>query len=66
MGVITILCPRTGRQVSTGVELDRTAFNAMPVRQSEMRCWVCGGVHSWSKRWATFAAVAPDEMEMHG
>jgi hypothetical protein len=65
MGVITILCPKTGRQVSTGIEMDQASFQAMPVKQATMRCWACGGEHGWSKRWATLAEVAPEEMELH-
>ena len=65
MGVITILCPRTGQQVSTGVHMDEASFKAMPVKQSVMRCWACGGEHGWSKRWATFLEKVPEEMEMH-
>ena len=54
MGSITVLCPRTGQQVHTGVEMTRYEFDAMPMVQSTMHCWACGGEHSWSKRWATF------------
>ena len=64
MGVITILCPRTGRQVSTGVEVDAPTFQAMPIRQSLMRCWACGGEHTWSKRWATLSESSPEELEL--
>ena len=54
MGVITIQCPQTGRWVSTGIELEREDFEGMPVVRSTMHCWMCGGDHTWSKRWATF------------
>jgi len=64
MGVITILCPKTGQQVSTGIQMDQASFRAMPVKQSTMRCWACGGEHSWSKRWATLSASVPKAMEM--
>jgi hypothetical protein len=60
MGVVTIMCPRTGRQVSTGVEADPESFRAMPIKQSIMRCWACGGEHTWSKRWATLAEADPE------
>jgi len=54
MAIVTIMCPRTGKQVSTGIELDLFAFNALPIaRHFATRCWVCGGEHEWSKRWAT-------------
>ena len=41
MAIVTIMCPRTGTQVSTGIEMDQRAFNALPhervVRQFEIR-----------------------------
>lgn len=55
MGSVTILCPRTGQQVPTGVEMTRYEFDAMPLTQATMHCWACGGEHTWSKRWATFS-----------
>ena len=54
MGSVTILCPRTGQQVHTGVRVTRYEFDAMPLVQATMHCWACGGEHTWSKRWATF------------
>jgi hypothetical protein len=55
MGLITIQCPRSGQKVSTGVEIDRRAFEALPANgQYRMHCWVCGDDHRWSKRWAEF------------
>ena len=57
MGTLTILCTQTGRQVSTGVYVDRKGFAAMTTEQRSTRCWACGGEHRWSKRWATLAPV---------
>ena len=54
MGLICIQCPQTGQQVFTGIEVERAEFDQLPVRQSTMYCWVCGGEHTWSKRWAMF------------
>jgi len=59
MGVITILCPRTGQQVSTGVEVDRIHFDRMGNSRFSLRCWECGNEHVWSKRWATFVEDFP-------
>jgi hypothetical protein len=54
MGMITIQCPRTGKQVSTGVEVDKARFDRMREKRFTMTCWLCGQEHEWSKRWATF------------
>ena len=54
MGLIYIQCPRTGQQVFTGTEIDRAGFTQLSMAKSTMHCWVCGGEHTWSKRWATF------------
>jgi hypothetical protein len=61
MGVITIQCSRTGKRVSTGIELDRSHFDRMRETRFTMTCWVCGGEHVWSKRWATFVEDFSDE-----
>ena len=61
MGVITILCPRTGKQVSTGIEIDRDQFARMRETRFTMSCWLCGGEHEWSKRWATFVEDVPED-----
>jgi hypothetical protein len=55
MGVITILCPNTGRQVSTGIKLERAHFERMRSTSFTLTCWACGGEHVWSKRWASFS-----------
>jgi len=61
MGVVTILCPRMGQQVSTGIELGRKEFAALsPTRHYAMRCWMCGGEHEWSRRWAYYVEDARD------
>ena len=61
MGVITILCPRTGKQVSTGIEIDQDQFARMRETRFTMSCWLCGGEHVWSKRWATFVEDVPED-----
>ena len=55
MGTVTVMCPQTGKQVSTGLELDRLAFTALPLtRHFVFHCWICGREHEWTRRWATF------------
>jgi hypothetical protein len=62
MGVVTIMCPQTGRQVSTGLEVDEATFRVMAIKPTTMRCWACGSEHRWSKRWATLSEVDPDRV----
>jgi hypothetical protein len=49
MSLILIKCPQTGRAVSTGIEVDRASFNALPDVEVETRCPACAGTHIWSK-----------------
>jgi hypothetical protein len=57
MGFIAIYCPRTGREVSTGVESDRDAFQKLRPVVVRMKCPACGSEHVWSK--ATARLVEP-------
>ena len=56
MGVVMIRCPRTGTNVSTGLEMDQGTWDALPVVASKMHCPACGAEHVWSKIYAQFAA----------
>jgi hypothetical protein len=66
MGVITILCPRTGRRVSTGIEIDRIYFDRMRETRFTLKCWMCGDEHVWSKRWAMLSEDDPRALEPDG
>ena len=63
MGVIVIRCPRTGNEVSTGVEIDADRFKMLPPIVSRMRCPACGSEHAWSKRSASFKAMAVSDAD---
>ena len=55
MGTVTTMCPRSGKQVSTGVQLNGQAFRMLPAnRRFGFHCWLCGHEHEWSRRWAVF------------
>ncbi len=62
-GFVAIYCPRTGREVSTGVESDRDAFQKLKPIVVRMKCPACGSEHVWSKATArlveTPALAAP-------
>ncbi len=47
MGMIVIRCPNTGREISTGLEADRRAFQGMPVFFSRTYCPICRTNHEW-------------------
>ena len=53
MNIVAILCTKTNIRISTGLEMDRAAFDALPMYPRTVDCWACGGRHSWSRRWAT-------------
>jgi len=54
MAIVAVMCPQTGKHVSTGVEMDAAAFDELPYsRHFVFDCWICGNKHEWSRRWAT-------------
>jgi uncharacterized C2H2 Zn-finger protein len=57
VGTVTIRCPRTGRQVSTGLELDEATWDSLPVVLSRMTCPSCGAEHVWSKTYARYVTT---------
>ena len=48
--VVMVRCPATGRELSTGVEMDAATFERLPDIRSRMRCPVCSLDHDWSTR----------------
>jgi hypothetical protein len=63
MGFIAIYCPRTGREVSTGMETDRDGFQRLRPVVVRMKCPACGSEHVWSK--ATARLVEPVVASTH-
>jgi len=57
MSSVMILCPRTGRVVSTAIEVESTVFRTLPKIAARMYCSACGEEHIWS----TGAAWLSDE-----
>jgi endogenous inhibitor of DNA gyrase (YacG/DUF329 family) len=47
MGIITIRCPATGRDVSTGIEM--SDVEQLPGVKAKMVCPACGRVHDWTR-----------------
>ena len=47
MGVVMIKCPKTGREISTGITTDRVRFNSTPVFFASTYCPICRATHEW-------------------
>ena len=59
MGVLIIKCPVTGRELSTGVQIDADSFARMPNAVASARCPHCRSEHSWRPRDAKLVDVIP-------
>ena len=59
VSVVMVRCPNTGRELSTGVEMDEATFEQLSDIRSEMKCPVCGLDHVWSTREAWLGNPVP-------
>jgi hypothetical protein len=57
--VVMVRCPTTGRELSTGVEMDAATFGRLPDIRSPITCPVCSLDHNWSTREAWLGNPAP-------
>ena len=48
MGALFFVCPTTGREVSTGIEIDPTSYRGLPTEFTEITCPVCNETHNLS------------------
>ena len=67
MGTLIFVCPTTGHQVSTGVEVDRSSYKMLPRTKTAIFCPRCHKNHLLSRIWAWLdsndphAPVTPDK-----
>ena len=54
MGILKVRCPETGREVSTGIEIDPQSFASLPDKLTPSTCPFCGLDHVWLKCDARF------------
>jgi hypothetical protein len=71
MPVVTIACPRTGKSVSMGMELEPSEFDTLGPKIFRIRCSACGSEHLWSRgtAWLTEtpkkpAANKPEDIDL--
>src|SRR4051794_34894064 len=48
--IVMVRCPTTGRELSTGIQMDATTFEKLPDIRSQIRCPICKVDHVWSTR----------------
>jgi hypothetical protein len=55
MGTVIIICPSTGKPLSTGVAMDRAIFEnpTITIADTTTHCPHCGVGHTWNKAGAT-------------
>ena len=41
LNVVMVKCPNTGRELSTGIEMDATTFKRLPDIRSQLMCPAC-------------------------
>jgi hypothetical protein len=46
MGALVFVCPTSGREISTGVEIDAQSFSDLPKVLAEISCPACGRTHN--------------------
>ena len=60
MGTLIFVCPTTGHQVSTGVEVDRSSYKMLPRTKTAIFCPRCHKNHLLSRIWAWLDSNDPD------
>lgn len=63
MGALMIKCPNTGSAISTGLQMNRSTFNNMPVFFGRTLCPICQTQHEWFARaaWVQEPKVQGDQ-----
>ena len=59
MGRLMIRCPVTGREISSGIEADRSRFRASAVFFARSYCEFCRVEHEWFPRTPGCASRSP-------
>ena len=59
MGAIVLTCPVTGDDFSTGIDIDRLSFEAIPDAIMRAYCPHCGQIHPWRSRQSKWVESVP-------
>jgi hypothetical protein len=63
MGAVMIKCPRTGQHIRTGMNADRSSFEATPVFFARAYCPLCRAEHEWFAKDAWVCESESTELE---
>jgi hypothetical protein len=59
MPVIVTICPISGLEFSTGINIDKASFDVLRDVSAPARCPHCGRAHEWRKRDARLVEIMP-------
>ena len=59
MGAVMVRCPATGRDIPTGIVMDRESFRATPVFFAQVDCPICLTKHEWFAKEAWVCEAEP-------
>ena len=59
MGTLVFVCPTTGHEVSTGVEVDRSSYKRLPRTKTAVFCPRCRKNHILAAIWAWLVDESP-------
>jgi hypothetical protein len=63
MGVLLMTCPATGKEFSTGLQLEKAAIRQLPLNQvGKAFCPYCKTEHTWRVREARWVDAIPPEL----
>ncbi|WP_152360643.1 hypothetical protein [Microlunatus speluncae] len=66
MSQVVIHCPSTDKDIPTGIDLDKTAWEMMKIDQGATQCLWCGELHVWSKQEARLEDLSAQlELPVH-
>ena len=61
MGALFVVCPTTGHEVSTGLDIDPTSYHSLPNGFSQIRCPDCNQTHDFSDLRSRLVAYGESE-----
>jgi predicted RNA-binding Zn-ribbon protein involved in translation (DUF1610 family) len=47
--MIMMRCPKSGKEVATGIVMDKAAFESSEMSDNGVKCPHCGETHVWNK-----------------